>query len=162
MEKRLGGRQECLGTVGPYIRLTASAKVPAACPSPCTPVPKFPQGTALHPISEAPPPHCDAGHKPLSSLYPRQDRLPERARWQGPAAGECKSRSTAHTEPGLGAGRYGTVRDEKGRWPQCSPRPGLDPHHLTPYLPLYILKAAGLAGKKPSPQQIPPKQAPGC
>lgn len=43
MERRWGGGyQECLRMVGPYIHLTASAKVPAASPSPCTPGPELP------------------------------------------------------------------------------------------------------------------------
>lgn len=40
--------------------------------------------------------------------------------------------------------------------------PGLDidPHHLTPGLPLYLLKAAGLAGEETSPHQIPQLRPP--
>lgn len=48
------------------------------------------------------------------------------------------------------------MRRDVGRWPQCAP-----PHHLTPDLPLYILKAVGLAGEEPSDSPTHPTQAPG-
>lgn len=44
--------------------------------------------------------------------------------------------------------------------PPPNPRLDLDPHHLTAGLPLYLLKAAGLAGEETSPHQIPQLRPP--
>lgn len=53
---------------------------------------------AIHscPISGAPPPGCDPGHTPLSSLHPRQDGVPEGAPGQGLATGECRALHSSH------------------------------------------------------------------
>lgn len=59
------------------------------------------------------------------------------------------------------------MRRGVGRWPQRATPPthttaglDIDPHHLTPGLPLYLLEAAGLADEETSPHQIPQLRPP--